>query len=166
VRILGIDPGSFNAGFGLIEQQGSSLRLIEHGRICCSRGDALGARLAQLVRELDLLLARTSPDAAAIEATFHGRNTRSLIVLAQARGALLATLVERGLAPREYSPAEVKSAVTGNGRADKTQVQRMVRLLLALPNTPLATDASDALAIAICAAQRARFEAGLARTRR
>jgi crossover junction endodeoxyribonuclease RuvC len=166
VRILGIDPGSFHAGFGLIEQQGSSLRLIEHGCISCPRGDALGARLAHLVRELDLLLARTAPDAAALEATFHGRNTRSLIVLAQARGALLATLVERGLTPREYSPAEVKSAVTGNGRADKTQVQRMVRLLLALPNAPLATDASDALAIAICAAQRVRFDAGLARTRR
>ncbi len=165
MRILGIDPGSWHAGFGLIEQQGSSLRLIEHGRISCTRGDALGVRLAHLVRELDLLLARTAPDAAAIEATFHGRNTRSLIVLAQARGALLATLVERGLAPHEYSPAEVKSAVTGNGRADKSQVERMVRLLLALPNAPLATDAADALAIAICAAQRARFAAGLARTR-
>ena len=153
MRILGIDPGSFNAGFGLIEQQGSSLRLIEHGRICCSRGDALGTRLAQLVRELDLLLTRTSPDAAAIEATFHGRNTRSLIVLAQARGALLATLVERGLAPREYSPAEVKSAVTGNGRAAKDQVARMVAMLL--PGaTRLAPDASDALAVALCYAAR------------
>ena len=166
MRILGIDPGSWHAGFGLIEQQGSSLRLVEQGRISCARGEALGIRLARLAEELDRLLERTTPDAAAIEATFHGRNTRSLIVLAQARGALLATLVRRGLAPHEYSPAEVKSAVTGNGRADKSQVERMVRLLLALPQTVLETDAADALAIAICAAQRARFAAGLARTRR
>ncbi len=78
MRILGIDPGSLNAGFGLIEQHGSSLRLIEQGRISCARDQPLGARLAFLARELDLLLARTAPDAAAIEATFHGRNTRSL----------------------------------------------------------------------------------------
>lgn len=163
MRILGIDPGSLHAGFGLIEQRGSTLRLLEQGRLSCARGEALGERLAFLARELDALVERTRPDAAAIEATFHGRNTRSLIVLAQARGALLATLVQRGLAPREFSPAEVKSAVTGNGRAAKTQVSRMVCILLGLPATALATDAADALAIAICAAQRGRFEAGLRR---
>ena len=159
--ILGIDPGSWHTGFGLVEQRGSTLRAVEQGRISGHRGASLGDRLAHLSRELAGLIDRTSPDAAAVETTFHGRNTRSLIVLAQARGSILATLAGGGLSPREYSPAEVKSAVTGNGRAEKVQVARMVRLLLALPTTPLAVDTTDALAIAICCAQRWRFDARL-----
>jgi crossover junction endodeoxyribonuclease RuvC len=166
VLILGIDPGSLHAGFGVVEQHGSSLRLVEHGRISCPRSAPLAERLARLVGELERVLDRLAPDAAAVESAFHGRNTRSLLVLAQARGALLATLAQRGLATREFSPAEVKSAVTGNGRAAKSQVERMVRILLALPSEPLAADAADALAIAICAAQRGRFAAAVARSLR
>ena len=94
----------------------------------------------------------------ALETPFHGLNSRSLIVLAEARGALLATLSGRGILLREYSPAEVKSAVTGNGRADKRQVAHMVKLLLALQGDGWASDATDALALAICAAQRARLD--------
>lgn len=159
--VLGIDPGSWHVGFGLVEQRGSALRAIEHGRISCRRGASLGDRLAHLSRELVTLVARTAPDAAAVETAFHGRNTRSLIVLAQARGAIVAALASGGLSPREYSPAEVKSAVTGNGRAEKIQVARMVRLLLALPTAQLAVDTTDALAVAICCAQRAQFAARL-----
>ncbi len=165
MRVIGIDPGSWHVGFGLVEQRGSSLFLFEHGRISCPRGGSLGARLAFLVERLDEILSRTRPDAAAVESTFHGRNTRSLIVLAQARGALLATLARYGLEPHEFSPAEVKSAVTGNGRAEKVQVARMVRLLLALSTTPLATDTTDALAVAICGVQRARAQAAIQRGR-
>ena len=156
--ILGIDPGSWHAGFGVVEQHGSTLRAIEHGRISCRRGASLPERLAHLSFELGALLARTKPDAAAVEAPFHGRNTRSLIVLAEARGALLATLATGGISTRSYSPAEVKSAVTGNGRAEKTQVSRMVRLLLALPSATLSNDTTDALAVAICCAQRWKLE--------
>ena len=156
--ILGIDPGSLHTGYGFIERHGSSISLLEAGRISCPRDLALPARLAHLVTCLQNLLARRSPDLAALETPFHGMNARSLIVLAQARGALLAVLAARGLEIREYSPAEVKSAVTGNGRADKDQVARMVRILLAAEGAGWASDATDALALALCCAQRLRLD--------
>jgi crossover junction endodeoxyribonuclease RuvC len=158
VLILGIDPGSLHTGYGFIERHGSSLAVLEAGRISCPRDLALPARLAHLVTCLQNLLARRPPDLAALETPFHGMNARSLIVLAQARGALLAVLAARGLEIREYSPAEVKSAVTGNGRADKVQVARMVRLLLAAEGAGWASDATDALALALCCAQRLRLD--------
>ncbi len=156
--ILGLDPGSIHTGYGLVERDGDRLRAIDFGRLNPARGKPLAARLWTITRELDDVIARWAPDAAALETPFHGINSRSLIVLAQARGALLAALAGRGLEPVEYSPAEVKMAVTGNGRADKTQVARMVKLLLALDAPRVSHDATDALALAICAAQRARFE--------
>ena len=119
---------------------------------------ALPDRLAQLGRELRDLQRRFEPDAAVLEALFRGVNPRSLIVLAQARGVLLATLAAEGIEIHEYSPAEVKTAVTGNGRADKQQVARMVRLILGLEGEELTPDASDALAVAICFAQRLRLD--------
>jgi crossover junction endodeoxyribonuclease RuvC len=158
VLILGIDPGSLHTGYGFVERHGSSLAVLEAGRISCPRDLALPARLAHLVAHLQDLLARRPPDLAALETPFHGMNARSLIVLAQARGALLAVLAARGLEIREYSPAEVKSAVTGNGRADKVQVARMVRLLLAAEGAGWASDATDALALALCCAQRLRLD--------
>lgn len=134
------------------------MQVVTSGRISPPRGQALGPRLAFLSRELHGIIETFSPQAASLEALFHGVNPKSLIVLAQARGALLATLAGNGLACREYSPAEVKSAVTGHGRADKQQVQRMVRLVLGLRDEPLSPDASDALAVAICCAQRHRLD--------
>ena len=102
---------------------------------------------------------RDYPDVAVLESLFHGVNPRSLIVLAQARGALLATVARLGLPVAEYSPAEVKTAVTGHGRADKAQVARMVVLILGLGSgEKLSSDASDALAVAICYAQRLRLD--------
>jgi crossover junction endodeoxyribonuclease RuvC len=158
VLILGIDPGSLHTGYGLVERQGSSIKVIEAGRISCPRDLPLPARLVRLVTGLQDLLARRPPDLAALETPFHGMNAHSLIVLAQARGALLAVLAGHGLEIREYSPAEVKSAVTGNGRADKEQVARMVRLLLASAGEGWASDATDALALALCCAQRLRLD--------
>jgi crossover junction endodeoxyribonuclease RuvC len=156
--VLGLDPGSLHTGYGLVERRGGALRALDLGRFSCPRRCALPERLAHLARELEGLLGRWQPETVALEAPYHGLNSRSLIVLAQARGALLATLAGRGLAIREYSPAEVKSAVTGNGRADKEQVARMVKLLLALDGG-WAADTTDALAVAICAAQRSRLDA-------
>jgi crossover junction endodeoxyribonuclease RuvC len=158
VLILGIDPGSLHTGYGLVERRGSSFTVVEAGRISCPRDLELPARLVHLVTGLQDLLARRPPDLAALETPFHGMNARSLIVLAQARGALLAVLAGHGLEIREYSPAEVKSAVTGNGRADKEQVARMVRLLLASAGEGWASDATDALALALCCAQRLRLD--------
>lgn len=156
--ILGLDPGSLHTGFGVIEKQGSSLVPIEAGRFSCPRDLPLPERLAHLAGRLQELLARRPPDLAVLETPFHGMNVHSLIVLAQARGALLAVLAGRGIEIREFSPAEVKSAVTGNGRAGKDQVARMVRLLLATREDGWASDATDALAVAICCAQRLRLD--------
>jgi len=156
--ILGLDPGSLHTGYGVVERRGSALAALDLGRFSCSRSLPLPDRLAHLAGCLVGLLDRWRPDTVALETPFHGLNSRSLIVLAEARGALLATLAGRGILLREYSPAEVKSAVTGNGRADKRQVAHMVKLLLALQGDGWASDATDALALAICAAQRARLD--------
>jgi len=157
--ILGLDPGSLHTGFGLVDRRGSTVALIEAGRISCPRALALPARLAHLAAGLGELVARHPPDLAALETPFQGLNPRSLIVLSQARGALLAVLAGRGVAITEYSPAEVKSAVTGNGRADKLQVARMVRLLLGpQAAVTMSPDATDALALALCCAQRWRLD--------
>jgi len=156
--ILGLDPGSLHTGYGLVERQGSALRAVEAGRISCPRTQAVPSRLAHLSTCLGELLDRCQPDLAVLETPFHGMNSRSLIVLAEARGVLLAVLAGRGLEIREYTPAEVKSAVTGNGRADKDQVARMVRLLLAARGEGWASDATDALAVALCCAQRLRLD--------
>lgn len=155
--ILGIDPGSRHTGFGLIEKNGDRLRSLDHGRFSPSAKLPLPERLHHLSRELAKLVESSRPDAVAIETPFHGINSRSLIVLAQARGALLAAVAAHGLLIREYSPAEIKSAVSGNGRADKRQVATMVRLILKLEGDA-SEDACDALAVAICCAQKDRFE--------
>jgi len=157
--ILGLDPGSLHTGYGLLEKRGSALTTVDAGRFSCPRAQALPERLAYLVACLAELLDRHRPDVVVLETPFHGMNVHSLVVLAQARGALLAAVAGHGVEICEYSPAEVKSAVTGNGRADKEQVARMVRLLLALDDKrALAADATDALALAICCAQRLRLD--------
>jgi len=156
--ILGLDPGSLHTGFGLIDKQGSQLRLVEAGRFSPPKGMELAQRLARLVTDLQGLIDRSGPELVVMETPFFGLNARSAIVLAQARGALLATLAGRGLEIREVSPAEVKSAVTGNGRADKTQVAHMVRLLLGARDPEWAADATDALAVALCGAQRLKMD--------
>lgn len=156
--ILGLDPGSLHTGYGLVEKRGSALRAVEAGCVSCPRDLALPARLALLASRVGELTARCRPDLAVLETPFFGLNARSLIVLAQARGALLATVAGSGIEIREYSPSEVKSAVTGNGRADKGQVARMVRLLLGVEVAGWPSDATDALAIALCGAQRLRLD--------
>ena len=163
--ILGLDPGSLHTGFGLIEKHGSALVPLDAGRFSCPKDLELPRRLAYLAGRLDEMVTSRRPDLAVLETPFHGMNARSLIVLAQARGALLAVLAGRGIEIREYSPAEVKSAVTGNGRADKDQVARMVRLLLSARGDGWASDATDALALAICCAQRLRLDRLAERTR-
>jgi crossover junction endodeoxyribonuclease RuvC len=159
--ILGLDPGSLHTGYGLIERRGSALTLVDAGRISCPRSLALPHRLAHIAACLGGLLDRRLPHLAALETPFHGLNARTLIVLAEARGVLLAGLAGRGVEIAEYSPAEVKSAVTGSGRAEKEQVAQMVRLLLggaALAAAHQALDVTDALAVALCCAQRLRLD--------
>jgi crossover junction endodeoxyribonuclease RuvC len=153
LRVLGLDPGSRTTGWGCVAIEGSRSRLLGCGCIEPPEQQPLPQRLARLAAELDALVARWQPAVAVLEEPFHGVNSRSLIVLAQARGALLATLAARAIEIEEYSPAEVKSAVTGNGRAGKDQVARMVGMLL--PGAGLLRpDAADALAVALCFAAR------------
>lgn len=158
MRILGLDPGSRYTGYGVVDRLGSRLLAIDYGRIVCPTQAPLPERLALLARELRAIVCKHRPEAAVLEALYGGVNTRSLIILAQARGALLAVLAGEGLPVEEYSPAEVKTAVTGYGRADKEQVARMVRRILGLDQEPLPSDATDALAVALCFAQRARLD--------
>ncbi len=157
--VLGIDPGSRHTGFGVVRRSGSGqLEALDFGRFTVDAEAPLPVRLGLLVRDLEELLAEFEPTAVAIESTFLGMNPRSLIVLAQARGAILGAVGRRGIEVVEYTPAEVKSAVAGHGRAEKGQVERMVRMLLSLAEESMHEDASDALAVAICCAQRLSFE--------
>ena len=156
--ILGIDPGSRHTGFGLIKSERGSVRALDFGRISCAAKLSVPDRIAKLASELEALTEQWHPDVAVLETPFLGLNPKSLVVLAQARGALIAVLVNHGVSVAEYSPAEVKNAVSGNGRADKEQVKQMVRLHLALDKAELPADASDALALAICYAQRYRMD--------
>ncbi len=158
LRILGVDPGSRATGWGVIARRGSRLEVVARGVIRC-QGTELAPRLAHLSREIERVQIEHAPDAAVLETPFHGVNSRSLIVLAQARGALVAALARADLVIGEVTPATVKQALTGNGRADKQQVARMVRLILGLsPKERLASDTTDALAVAICYAQRLRLD--------
>lgn len=158
MRILGLDPGSRFTGYGLIDRHGQKLDAVAQGRISLPPKAPLPDRLMLLCNEIRSLVERFRPETAVLESLFRGVNPRSLIVLAQARGALLATLAGEGLEIREYTPAEIKSALTGNGRADKAQVSRMVQLVLGIRGADLTADASDALAVAICFAQRLRMD--------
>lgn len=148
--ILGVDPGSWRAGYGLIRAEGLRLYHVAHGVI---RGGATGLplpqRLARLYRGFLDLMEEYSPEAMAVEALFHSRNARSSLVLGHARGVILLAGVHAGLDVQEYSPLTVKQALTGCGAADKEQVRYMVRAILGLPQPP-PMDASDALAAAVC----------------
>jgi crossover junction endodeoxyribonuclease RuvC len=160
VRIVGIDPGSERTGYGCVETDGRRHRLVTCGAITASAGDAFPARLARIHRELVALLAKTRPDCVAVESVFHAVNARSALKLGHARGVALLAAVEAGCTIVEYTPAEVKRAVVGYGRAEKRQVQQMIKLLLGLAQPPTPYDASDALAVAICHVHSGALKAG------
>jgi len=147
-RILGIDPGSRLTGIGVIEIAGGRSRCLTHEVVRLGDGP-LPARLLALMQCLRALCAEFRPDEVAMEQVFVHRNVASALVLGEARGVAVCAVAEAGLPLHEYSPASIKQAITGNGRAEKTQVQRMVRMLLNLPVSP-AADAADALACALC----------------
>lgn len=151
---LGIDPGSRFTGFGLVERQGRRLRLVAHGCIRLPPSLELASRLARIHADILRLIEEHRPHQVAVESPFQGINPRSLIVLAQARGAALAAVAAQGLRVVELTPSEIKAAVVGSGSSDKTQVEKMVRLILGIEGGAMRADESDALAAAICLAQR------------
>ena len=156
--VLGVDPGSRYTGFGVVEQEGSKIRQLDAGRIALTGEPTVAARMARLAEGIEETLDRWQPTAAVLESLFHGRNSRSLIALAQARGVVLSVLGRYALDVREFSPAEVKQSVCGSGRADKTQVSRMVDVLLGPLPVRRSADASDALAAALCYLHRRPLE--------
>lgn len=147
-RILGIDPGSRSTGYGIIDCGGNRLTHVSSGCIA-ARGGHLGDRLRHIFDVLSDIVAELRPDEMAVETVFMHRNADSALKLGQARGAALLAGLTLDVPLFEYSPNQVKQAVTGRGHAGKEQVQHMVRILLAIAKTP-PRDASDALAVAIC----------------
>jgi len=161
MRVLGIDPGTATTGYGLVEQRGHTLHALAYGAITTQTRLPFAQRLLRIHRELRALLTRTRPDCAAVEAVFFAKNVQSALRLGQARGVALLALAEEGIEIHEYSALEVKQAITSYGRADKSQVQEMVRLLLCLEELPSPLDAADALAVAICHHHAAALKARL-----
>ena len=150
VRVIGVDPGSGTTGYGVIDSDGRSYEVVEFGGIRGSRNLTFAARLLEISRRLEEVIERLTPQACAIEDTFYAVNVKSALKLGQARGAVLVAAARAGVEIFEYSPLEIKSALVGYGRAEKQQVQAMVRALLGMNDPPEPLDASDALAVAIC----------------
>ena len=154
MRILGVDPGSGATGYGMIETDGMRHRTVLFGAVTTSARRPFAERLLEIFEGLDAVLVREPADVMAIEGVFHSVNIQATLKLGHARGVALVVAARRGLDVREYSPLEIKSAVVGYGRAEKTQVQTMVQLILGLPEIPTPDHAADALAVAICHAHR------------
>jgi crossover junction endodeoxyribonuclease RuvC len=150
MRVLGIDPGSETTGFGLIDTDGQRHQVVEYGAIRAVRGASFAERLLHIEDQLQQLIEKFRPDAVAIEEAFYAVNVKSALKLGHVRGVALLVAARAGLPIFEYSPLEVKSATVGYGRAEKHQVQQMVRIILGLPQVPEPHDAADALAVAIC----------------
>lgn len=161
--VLGIDPGLSVTGYGVIEATGTSMRAITVGVIRTSPQDPLSDRLCELADDLEAVISEFSPDEAAIEEVFVNRNLQTATSVGRASGVAILSVARAGIPIEEYTPSAVKLAVSGNGDADKRQVQAMVARRLGLDAPPSPADASDALAIAICHVQSsslARLAAG------
>ena len=150
MRVLGIDCGSEKTGYGVIASDGGEHRLIAAGVIRTSPKWAFEKRLLEIAEGLRRLIREHAPEFAAVEEVFYSANVKTALKLAQVRGVALLAIAEAGMNLAEYSPLEVKMSVVGYGRAEKSQVQMMVRSLLRLPEAIQSQDACDALAVAIC----------------
>jgi crossover junction endodeoxyribonuclease RuvC len=155
MRIIGIDPGTATTGFGIIEHERGHYACVDAGVITTPPTQSMPERLITIHEELTQILRETQPAQAAVEQLFFATNVTTAISVGQARGVILLTLAEAGLNPAEYTPMQIKQAVTGYGGAKKPQIQEMVRVLLKLPAIPKPDDAADALAIAITHANQA-----------
>ncbi|MED5376876.1 MAG: crossover junction endodeoxyribonuclease RuvC [Acidobacteriota bacterium] len=154
MKIFGIDPGSNRTGYGCIDYSGSQHRLVTYGAIATPPRASFPEKLRCIHSELVTLLATHQPACVAVESLFHARNVQSALKLGHARGVAVLAAAQAGVTLVEYTPSEIKSAVVGSGRAEKQQVQRMIKLLLELDDIPTPHDAADALAVAICHAHQ------------
>ena len=159
--ILGIDPGTANTGYGVVARRGGRLAALDGGCIETKANLPLERRLATIFARVEELLDEHEPVAVALEDLFFGQNTSSALAVGQARGVVMLAAGRRGIACAGYTPQQVKGAVCGSGRADKAQVITMVQALLSLPEPPKPDHAADALAVAICHANRAPLAAAI-----
>lgn len=161
--VLGLDPGIAITGYALVEESPSGdLACLEYGAVTTPAGQPTPDRLLSIDRDLGALIERTQPDVAAVEELFFCRNVTTALIVGQARGVAILAAARAGVPVREYKPMEVKQAVTGYGRAPKTQVQEMIRLLFNLDHVPQPDDAADAVAVAVCHVYNVRLEGVLA----
>jgi crossover junction endodeoxyribonuclease RuvC len=156
VIVLGIDPGTASLGYGIVERTGSRLRSVDYGVIATSPDLALPERLLAIHRQVTDLVELHRPSVLGVERLFFSNNAQTALGVGQARGVVLLVAAQHGLAVREATPNEVKSAIAGYGAADKGQVQRMVAIVLDLAEVPAPDDAADALAMAIWVANTER----------
>ena len=150
MKVVGIDPGTANCGYGIVHESGGRLRAVCHGSWSTPAGARPEARLRTLFEGVAGLIAEHAPDAVVLEESFVGVDARTALSVGQARGAVLVASALADIPCAEYAPARVKQAVCGYGRAEKAQVQRMVRSILGLKAIPTPNHAADALAVAIC----------------
>jgi crossover junction endodeoxyribonuclease RuvC len=150
VKVVGIDPGTAACGYGIVQGSGGRLKAIAHGCWSTPAGEDTALRLKTIYDGVAGLIADHAPDAVALEESYVGADARIALSVGQARGAVLVAAANAGVACCEYAPSRVKQAVCGYGRAEKAQIQRMVKMILALPDVPTPNHAADALAVAIC----------------
>lgn len=157
MRILGIDPGYGITGYSIIDYIGNKFKLIASGAIKTEAKMSFPLRLSEIFTDLNLIIDEYKPDAISVEELFFNNNVKTAINVAQARGVILVVGCQRGIPTFEYTPLQVKQAVVGYGRADKIQVQKMVKTILNVETLPKLDDITDSMAIAICHAHSARF---------
>ena len=150
MKVIGIDPGTASCGFGIVHERDGRLRAIDHGWWRTPAAQRPELRLKTIFDGVAALIEEHRPDAVALEESFVGADARIALSVGQARGAVLVAAANAGVACREYAPASVKQAICGYGRAEKAQMQRMVKMILSLPELPTPHHAADALAVAIC----------------
>lgn len=155
--IVGLDPGIAILGYGVIEYKGNNFKVLDYGAIITEPEYSFPDRLKILYDELGSILDKHKPDAVAIEELFFNKNVKTAIKVGQARGVQVLAAVNRGIEVYEYTPLQVKQGVVGYGRAEKKQVQEMVKLLLNLKSVPKPDDVADALAVSICHAHSGNF---------
>lgn len=155
--ILGLDPGTATTGYGVIAVRGSDITTLAYGCILTAKELPLAERLHQIATRLNQLLDEFQPTSVAVEELYFFNNVKTAISVAQARGAMLATVAARGIAVIGYTPLQVKQAITGYGAADKPQMQKMIKMILGLPEIPKPDDVADALAIAVTHSNSSKF---------
>lgn len=150
MRIIGIDPGTITTGFGIIEYDRNEIKHIHSGIISIPATKDFAPRLQKIYDELNLIIKKYKPDEFALETAFYGKNVQSALKIGYARGVSLLAAAHNGLPIKEYSPREIKKAVTGNGASSKEQVQYMIKKLMSINRKKIKFDETDALAVAVC----------------